>query len=147
MRNPGRAPFVKALALVALCLGVALPLSAADKPAAASPGPRAVIEKVVKDALSILRDPKLSTAEKRDKVKQIAYDNMSFDVMSRLSIGRYWRDLNETQRAQYAEAFKQYVTNTYRHTTDNYTDEDVAVIGDRKEAGDDWTVQTRITGG
>jgi len=144
MRNTRRIVCVSPLALVAICLGSAVRLSAADKPAASPATARGVIENVVRDALAILRDPKLSVEEKRQRVEQIAYDNMSFDVMSRLSLGRYYRDLTEPQRAQYADAFKQHVTNTYRHTTDHYTDEDVKILADRKEQDGDWTVPTQI---
>lgn len=144
MRKPFRIPFVLASVLLAFCFGGVSLLPAADNPGAA---PRAVIQNVVHQALAILRDPKLSPEEKREKIKQLAYDNINFEVMSRLSLGRYWRDLTDAQRAQYAAAFKEHVTNTYRHTTDQYNDEDVAVTGDRLEQDGDWTVQTRITGG
>ena len=140
MRKTTRIAFVSVLLMLAVCFGSAVWSAAADRPGT----PRGVIENVVREALAILRDPKLSTEDKRQKVEQIAYDNMNFDVMSRLSLGRYYRDLSDAQRAQYAEAFKQHVTNTYRHTTDHYTDEDVKIIGDRKEQDNDWTVPTQI---
>jgi len=137
-----RIVLVSALALLSVCFGSAIQLQAADKPAT----PRAVIENVVREALAILRDTKLSAADKREKVQQIAYDNLNFEVMSKLSLGRYYKTLTGAQQSQYAEAFKQHVTNTYRHTTDHYTDEDVKITADRKEADDDWTVLTEIVG-
>lgn len=146
MRNRLRITLATALALLAFCFGSVARAPAADK-IAAPPAPRPIVESVVRDALAILRDPKLSPEDKHQKVKQLAYDNMNFEVMSRLSLGRYWRDLTDAQRTQYAAAFKEYVTNTYRHTTDHYSDEDVTVTGDRREQDGDWTVQTRITGG
>lgn len=126
----------------------AAPPAATAAPAApaAAPGPRAVIENVVRDVLVILRNPKLSADERREKVKQIAYDNLDFEVMARLSLGKYYRGLTDAQRSQYLEVFKQHVTNTYRHTTDQYTDEDVKITGDRREPDGDWTVLTVITG-
>jgi phospholipid transport system substrate-binding protein len=127
---------------LALLLGTAAPTLADDSAATA----RNVIENVVHQALAVLRDPKLSTDDKRLKIRQIAYDNISFDIMARLSLGRYFRGITDDQHTRYSAEFKQHVTNTYGHTTDNYSDEDVAVTGDRKEANGDWTVQTRITG-
>ncbi len=64
--------------------------------------------------------------------------------MVRLSLGRYYRELTDAQKTQYADAFRQHVTNTYRHTTDHYTDEDIKITGDRKEPDGDWTVLTQI---
>jgi phospholipid transport system substrate-binding protein len=132
---------MSAAAVLALCFGTIWQSRAADP---APTNPRQLTEKVVQQALTILRDPKLTAAEKRDKIQQIGYDNLSFEVMARLSLGRYYKNLTDAQKSQYAEAFKQHVTNTYRHTTDHYTDEDIKVTGDRKEADGDWTVQTQI---
>jgi len=134
--------FVPAFA-VAFCFAGVLQLQAADTPAA-PPNARELTEKVIRDVLAVLRDPKNSVADRRDKVQQIAYDNLNFDVMARLSLGQYYRGLTDAQKSQYADAFKQHVTNTYRHTTDHYTDEDIKVTGDRKEAKEDWTVMTQI---
>jgi phospholipid transport system substrate-binding protein len=140
MSKTRRIAFVPAAAVLALCFGSILQSRAADPPTT----PRQLTEKVVAEALAILRDPKLSAAERRDKIQQIGYDNLSFDVMARLSLGRYYKNLTDAQKSEYADAFKQHVTNTYRHTTDHYTDEDIKVTGDRKEADGDWTVMTQI---
>jgi len=122
-------------------------IKAADQTGSAPPATaRAVMEKVIHDGLSILRDPSLSADQKRVKVQQIAYDNMNFEVMGRLSLGRYYRQLTDAQKTQYQQEFKQLVTNTYGHTTDDYTDEDVKVTSDRQESDGDFTVQSHITG-
>ena len=123
-------------------------LSAFTRPAVAAdpPGPRATIEAVIGRAISILRDSKLTTAQRREQVMQLADSCMNFEVMARLAMGRYWKDLTEAQRTRYVASFKTHVVNTYRHTTDSYTDEDVKITGDRKEADGDWTILTSITG-
>jgi phospholipid transport system substrate-binding protein len=120
-------------------------VQAADS-ASASQTPRAVMEKVIHDALAVLRDQSLSPEQKRVKVQQIAYDNLNFEVMGRLSLGKFYRGLSDPQKADYQKEFKQLVTNTYGHTTDDYTDEDVKVTSDRQEQDGDATVQTHITG-
>jgi phospholipid transport system substrate-binding protein len=140
MRKTRRTAFVLASALLALCFGSVLQLQAADKPAT----PREITEKVIGEALAVLRDAKLSPAEKRDKIQQIGYDHLNFEVMARLSLGKYYRDLTDAQKSQYAEVFKQHVANTYRHTTDHYTDEDIKITGDRQETDGDSTVMTQI---
>jgi phospholipid transport system substrate-binding protein len=121
--------------------------SAADQAGAApAPTARDVMEKITQDVLAILRDPKLSADEKRAKVHDISFENINFTVMGRLCLGRFWRDLNDSQRAEYLQEFREFVANTYGHTIDGYTDEDVKFTGDRQEPDGDWTVQTQITG-
>lgn len=135
------------LALLGCAIGAVSVVRAADhNDPAPAPTARAVMDQVTRDVLVILRDPKLSADEKRQKVEQIAYQNMDFDVMGRLCLGRFWRGLTDDQKTQYQQEFKQLVTNTYGITTDSYTDEDVKIIGDRQEQDNDWTVETLITG-
>ena len=144
MKTPRTNPLLPAMLLLALCFGAVTGLPAADPPAA--PTPRAVVDKAIADALAILRDSKLSSDDKRQKINKIALDNIDFDTMARLCLGRFYRGLTDAQRAAYTEAFKTHVINTYRHITDNYNDEEVKMIGDRQERDNDWTIQTRIVG-
>jgi phospholipid transport system substrate-binding protein len=133
------------LSLLILWFGGAGGLSLAQT-APAGLDARGVIEKVTTDAISALRDPKLSIDDKRQKIKEIAYANINFDVMARLSLGRYYRDLSDADRTQYLAEFKEHLTNTYGHTTDDYDNEDVKITGDRKEVDGDWNVSTHILG-
>ncbi len=134
-------------AMIGAALGLAavgaLAALAADAPAASA---RAVVENVTRQALVILRDPALSKDEKSRKVRQIAEQTMDFEVLARLALGQYWRGLTDAQRAQFVQEFEKHVAATYGHTTDEYTDEDIVVASDNKEADGDWTVQTRIMG-
>src|SRR5437660_3744753 len=106
--------------------------------------PRGVIDQVMKDALAVLRDANLTTQQKQQKVRAIADEHIDFETMSRLSMGRYWRDLNENQRKQFVKEFTDHASATHGHIIDEYVDEDVEITGDRQEERGDWTVQTRI---
>jgi phospholipid transport system substrate-binding protein len=135
------------LAMLACVIGGISGARAADQnDAAPPPTARQVMDQVTHDVLAVLRDQTLSADQKREKVKQIAYQNINFEVMARLSLGRFWRGLTDAQRTQYQQEFRQLVTNTYGSTTDSYTDEDVKVMSDRQEQDGDYTVLTRITG-
>ena len=107
---------------------------------------RGVVEQITRDALVVLRDEHLSKVEKSHKVRDLAYTVMDFQTLARLALGRYWRGLDPQKRDAYVEEFKQHVTATYGHTTDQYNDEDIRVTGDREEPDGDYTVQTRIVG-
>ena len=143
----GMTAIAVAMAMLACAIGGVSAARAADQnDAAPPPTARQVMEQVTHDVLAILQDHSLSADQKREKVKQIAYQNINFEVMARLSLGRFWRGLTDAQRNDYQQEFKQLVTNTYGATTDSYTDEDVKVISDRQEQDGDFTVMTRITG-
>ena len=122
-------------------LSAGLAAADADPPAA-----RDVLDSQVKNALAILRDAKLAQAQKRQKIREIAYQQIDFETLSRLTLGRYWRDLSADQRAAFVEAFRNHLSNTYGTLLNGYTDEDVAVAGDHRESNGDWTVQLRVIG-
>jgi phospholipid transport system substrate-binding protein len=137
---------IRLLVTSVLCVAAGNTLvHAADQTAPAQTA-RGVMEKVIHDALAVLRDSSLSADQRRTKVQQIAYDNLNFEVMGRLSLGKFYRGLTDAQKTAYQKEFKELVTNTYGHTTDDYTDEDVKVASDRTEQDGDATVQTHITG-
>jgi phospholipid transport system substrate-binding protein len=133
---------ITAAAAIALVASTGAIARAAD----AVPSPRAVIEQVTQAALVVLRDKSLSATEKRQKAEQIAFDTMDFNVLARLSMGRFWRGLTDAQHAEFTVEFKKHVAATYGHTSDEYTDEDIKVAADRQEADGDWTVETKIIG-
>jgi len=133
--------------LLAAAAGFGAPPAGTGPASSAAPATaRAVIEKVTQSALAVLRDASLSAADKRERVRQIAYDNMDFDTLARLALGRPWRTLSDAKKAEFVAEFKKHVAATYGHTTDQYTDEDIKVTGDRDEADGDSTVDTSIIG-
>ena len=130
--------------LAGWCMGDTPPATA---PATTNPTtPRAIIEKVTADVLTVLRDPKLTKEEKAQKVRAIADEEIDFETLGRLSMSRYWRDLSDEQRKTFVAEFKKHISETHGHVLDEYVDEDVSVTGDRQEERNDWTVQTRIMG-
>ena len=122
-------------------LTAGLAAAEADPPAA-----RDILDGQVKNALAILRDTKLTQAQKRQKIRGIADQQIDFETLSRLTLGRYWRDLSADQRTAFVEAFRNHLSNTYGTLLNGYTDEDVAVAGDHREPDGDWTVQLRVVG-
>jgi phospholipid transport system substrate-binding protein len=116
--------------------------AATDPPATA----RAVIDKLVADVLVILRDPNISKPDRRQKIEQIAYEQMDFDTLCRLTMGPHWRQMSDQQKKDFSEEYKKHLTATYGHTADQYTDEDVKITGDRTESDGDVTVTTSIIG-
>jgi phospholipid transport system substrate-binding protein len=118
--------------------------SAQTQPAA--PSARAVIDKVLKDALAILRDGSLTKAQRAQKVREVAEGSMDFDTLAHLSLGANWQGLTDAQHKEFTEEFRKHVIATYAHTTDEYTNEDLSVAADHSEPRGDWTVQTNVIG-
>lgn len=140
MRYAAAAMFTGLVLLPCFCLAAS---SAAPAPVAHSAA-RGVVEQAMRDVLAILRNPSLSPTEKRHKVRDIAYERMDFETLSRLSMGRNWRDLPPAQQGDFILEFKTHMSATYGHSIDRYAGEEINVTGDRKETNGDWTVQTTL---
>ena len=124
-----------------LCLSCFLSAGAATAPSA-----QEVLDGQIKYALAVLRDKTLTPAQKRQKIIAQADQQMDFETMSRLTLGRYWRDLSANQRAEFVQAFRQHLSNTYGNLLNGYTDEDVVPFEEHAEPDGDRTVRCRVIG-
>lgn len=134
------------MAAVVLGMAAAYGADAAATAPGTPPTARATMEKFTGDVLRILKDGSLDKAARRQKVREVAYGGMDFETLAKLALGQYWKDLSPVQQGQFVEEFKKHLSATYGHTTDEYTDEDIKMTGDRKEANGDWTVMTKVIG-
>ena len=115
--------------------------------AAADGDPRSardVVDGQIKNALGVLRDAKLTQAQKREKIGKIADQTSDFQTLSRLTLGSYWSDLSAEHRATFVEEFRKHLSNAYGNFLDGYSGEDLKVIGDHQEPNGDWTVQLQV---
>lgn len=132
----------QALALATLLL--LSPLSAAG---GVGDGPREVVERTTSAVLAILQDNNLGSEEKRARIEEVVYAEVDFATLTRLVLARNWGRFTPEQRREFEREFKRHLSVTYGKNVDNYRNERVQIVGDRKEVRDDWTVQTRIVRG
>jgi phospholipid transport system substrate-binding protein len=128
-------------------LTMLLALAPRTTPAAGSP--RDVVRAMSDAVIAVLQQKNLSPDAKREKIRGIVQGYVDFPTMSRLVLARNWASLDDSQRSQFVEEFKQHLSVTYGKNVESYNNEKVDIIGDRDEGRGDWTVQTKIlrTGG
>src|SRR5499427_10249607 len=68
----------------------------------------------------VLEDQELKKAdqstERRQQLQKIFNDRFSYEEMSKRSLGAQWNNLNETQRQQFVDLFRQLLARTYTVT-------------------------------
>lgn len=138
--------------LAAVCGLAALWATAPFSPTAADASPaaveaRAAVNETVEAVLAVLREPKLTTDQRRSRIEKIAYERFDFETMSRLVLARGWRRFSAEQRVEFQEEFKRHLSASYGTRVERYDQESVAIVGERLEPRGDVTVQTRIRGG
>ncbi len=130
--------------LAAACL---LLLGAVPSHAAAEAAPRDVVQRTSDRVLAVLAEQGLSTQQRRERVKAIVMQSTDFDTLSRLVLARNWNRLTPSQQEEFKREFESHLSATYGRRLDNYRNERVSIVGDRKESNGDWTVQTRVLRG
>ena len=128
-------------------LAVVGPVSCLAGVAHAGESPRALVEKMTREAVDILGNRGLSSAEKRHRIEDLAYANIDFDTMSRLVLARNWSGLSPAQQAEFVKLFREHLALTYGRSLESYSNEKVEVVGERDEGRGDWSVTTKILRG
>jgi phospholipid transport system substrate-binding protein len=130
-----------------LAAACALLLSALPARASAERSPREVVQGTSDQVLAVLAEKDLSKETRRERVKAIVLRSTDFDTLSRLVLARNWSRFTPAHQAEFKREFESHLSATYGRRLDTYRNEKVTIVGDRKEANGDWTVQTRILRG
>ncbi len=135
---PRSAPAIAAVAALVLMLGSA---------AAADDTPSQVIDALAGQVLTTLRDKSLTSEQRRSSIEETVYRHIDFETLSRLVMARNWRKLSDAQKDEFMASFKKHLSATYGENIDNYRNEKVEVLSERKEKKGDVTVKSKIVRG
>jgi len=101
----------KFLFLVFVCVVIALP---APAPAAE---PTDTLQLHIDEVVSILKDPQYQTDaqkdQQREKIWKIIHQIFDFERISKLSLGKYWKDFNPKQLKEFTDLFTDLLGDTY----------------------------------
>lgn len=129
-RFSGRLVMISA-ALAAFGFGLLWPQApgnAADAP------PRAVAERLDAALLEAMRNAeKLGYQGRYELLAPVLEQCFDFPFMARVSIGRYWRKMDEAQRAKLVESFARLSIATFAARFDGYGGETFKVLGEQEQ--------------
>ena len=131
----------------ALAIASALLIVGFVTPVAAEQSPREVVQSTSDEVLAVLAEKDLSKQERRDKVRTIVLRSMDFETLSRLVLARNWGRFSPAQQQEFMQEFQDHLATIYGRRLDDYRNEKVEVVGDRRESNGDSTVQTKILRG
>lgn len=141
MKTTSKATIRSALA------GLSLMLLIDGRGAAADQTPSQVVDDLASQVLPILQDNALSADQKRDRIEQIAYQAMDFQILSKLVLARNWSKFSPPQQSEFVHEFKRHLSVTYGRNVENYNNEKVKILGERQAGKSDVVVQTKILRG
>jgi phospholipid transport system substrate-binding protein len=146
MRTKNSTPCRK-LRAPALAVAGTLLIAGFIPPVAAEQSPRDVVQSTSDQVLAVLAEKDLSKEARRDKVRTIVLRSVDFETLSRLVLARNWTRFSPAQQQEFMQAFQDHLAATYGRRLDDYRNEKVTIVGDRREPNGDWTVQTKILRG
>lgn len=117
--------------------------------ALAQEGPDVLVKRIADDVLTIVRQDKDLQAGNQQKVVQLAEQKVlpyfDFERMTRLAVGRSWREASPEQRQALVAAFRTMLVRTYSSSLSQYRNQTIEVKPLKMAPGDtDVTVRTQV---
>jgi phospholipid transport system substrate-binding protein len=113
-------------------------------PAGAQETPSAFMDEIGQQVVQIFRTPNLSDQQRLSRLVQILDDSVDFETVSRLVIGRYWRQASPQQQEEYTELFREFTITTIASQLRNYGGETYEITGQRQVDDTDFMVSSKI---
>jgi phospholipid transport system substrate-binding protein len=77
-------------------------------------------------------------------LRDLLEQHFDFADMARIALGYHWRELNATQRSQFTALFTAFIENAYLSKIQDYSGQDVAVLGQNSEGEGFSRVRSQI---
>lgn len=117
--------------------------------AAAQEGPDALVKRVTDEVLAIIKSDKDLQAGNPGKVVQLAeakvLPHFDFERMTRLAVGRNWRQASDAQKQSLVKEFRTLLVRTYSNSLTAYRNQTIEVKPTKLAAADaEATVRTQV---
>lgn len=131
-----------------ICVAVAFYLAGAFSTSiAAAATAMESVKSSVEQVVTLLEDKELKkiehAMERRERLQQIFNQRFSYEEMSKRSLGAQWNNLNEAQRREFIDLFRQLLARTYTTTIEGYSGERFQYLSELNE-GDYAEVRTKL---
>lgn len=96
--------------------------------------------------LLILKDNKLEKRQKGEEIISIMSPVFDYSLMSRLSLGKKWKTISQSQKDEFTHIFTQKLKDSYIEKLDLYTDELVEILDTKKTKKTRLLLKTQLVG-
>lgn len=136
-------PMLMRRAFLALAVFAAAPLLTARPAAAATPAETFVNDNIQK-GLSILRDKKLTTDQRRDQFQALLLSLVDVPRVAVFTLGQYRRTAPQADVDAFVAAYRNYATAAYHSYFARYTDQVLKVTGSTQRSPTDFVVHSQL---
>lgn len=119
-------------------------------PALAGGAPTEAMKGTINEVIRILSDQGMKkperAKERRLLLEKVVGARFNYEEMSKRSLAAQWQKLNDKERAEFVDLFRQLLTNSYADKVEGYSGEQVHYLNERLE-GDYAEVRTKAISG
>ena len=123
------------------------PLRADDSPGPRLAGPAgapAFVERLGQQAAVIAAAEPRDAQGRHERLKALVREGFDLHLIGRFVLGRFWRQADREQRAQFQDLFAEHLVNSYARQLDRYRAETLTVVDNRPVGTKDMLVETRV---
>lgn len=125
-------------------LAFALVLGPSSHAGAAALKPSDFVGNLANQVLAIFNDPKLSFADREQRMHALAARDFDVPYSARFVLGSYWKTATEKERADFVPVYEDYIVHIYARQFDTYHDVEFKVRSERAETPTQTVVETTI---
>ena len=111
---------------------------------AAPTDPKAFVDGLVQQALTMLNNPQMPDSEREQRFGTLLQNGFDIPRIARFVLGRYWLSASDQDRSQFSQLFAQWVVRTYAARFKDYSGETVKVTGARTESPTSSVVTSQL---
>jgi phospholipid transport system substrate-binding protein len=102
--------------------------------------------KNIDKVLDVLKNSKLSKDEKGNKIKVLMDSYFDYSLMSRLSLGKKWKELSAEEKKEFSQLFVNKLKESYIDKLQLYTDQAVEVLKTEEPKKNRIVLKTQVIG-
>ena len=111
-----------------------------------SSDPKEFVNELVVDALEILKNKDFQDSEKKQKIKEIAVENVDIKALGLYTLGDIRKSLDEEKLRKYHEVFELYFLKSLISRLSDYSSQKFEVTGFEKKSAKYTIVQSKLFG-
>tara|TARA_Y100001970_G_scaffold280978_1_gene390846 strand:- start:550 stop:1146 length:597 start_codon:yes stop_codon:yes gene_type:complete len=111
-----------------------------------SSDPKDFVNELVVDALEILKNKDFQDSEKKQKIKEIAVENVDIKALGLYTLGDIRKSLDEEKLRKYHEVFELYFLKSLISRLSDYSSQKFEVTGFEKKSAKYTIVQSKLFG-
>jgi phospholipid transport system substrate-binding protein len=130
--------------VVALAVFLGAVVTGTSRSARAQDSARHFMQSLGDEAIAILADEGLSTAQREEKLGRLFDRGFHLPTVSRFVLGRHWRSATQDQRQEYQQVFRDFIVKSYSKRFSSFAGEQLNITGSRAEGEHDTIVISTI---